>query len=875
MRVLAVLLVVLTSLAGAARAGTTGKLSGRVTNEKKEPLMGANVQLVGVALGAATDAEGRYTVINIPAGKIAVRVGLIGHQTTVTQGVDITADNTTRLDIQLKEAAVTMQDVVVTAKRPIVELNRTSSVATVTREQIQALPVQELQDVVNLQAGVVDGHFRGGRSGEVQYQVDGVTVNNAFDNSSTLKLDRSLLEEVQVISGTFDAEYGQAMSGVVNAVLKRGSEKFHWDAELFSGGYAFNSSARLVSDKLRPAALQNYQVNVSGPSLLPRTTYLISARHSVSDDYILASRRFEPTDTSDFEAKVFHPTGDGSQVPLGFTHEWSGIAKLTNRLRPGLELSYQAIFNVIDGQRGSWAYRFNPDGQSKQRTISLVQGMDFTHSLSKTTFYTLNVRQNFTSYRDFVYEDVFDPRYDAAGQAKGDPDFELGAYVQGVDFTRFKQKTNGAVFKGSFVNQMSQDQQLKVGFEFQAPHIQFGSPGHLVFTTLNGVQQLVRHVDDPPDFPGIREYRPFIGAAFGQEEIEWNDLTLRAGARLEYFDARASLPSDLANPANSITGAPPSPPRATSKRVSIAPRLGVSYPINKSAALFFAYGHFYQFPGLGEIFQNADYSVLQRLQTGGISYGVLGNPDIKPERTVQYQFGYKQALTEDLGLDVNVFYKDIRDLLGVEFVSTYNDAEYARLTNVDFGNVIGFTVSLDRRASGLFSSAIDYTWQTAQGNASDPRETATRASAGEDPRPRQVPFNWDQRHTLNLTLTLAKPQTFSASSIIRVASGQPYTPAIASGFGGGLEANSGRKPLSASVDLRGERNLSVGGNRATIFARVFNLLDTRYFNGFVFANSGSPYYSRYPSADLATLNDPSRFFGPRRIEIGLTMSASQ
>src|SRR5690606_5818341 len=88
------------------------------------------------------------------------------------------------------------------------------------------------------QAGVVDGHFRGGRAGEVQYQVDGVSVNNPYDNSSTLTLDRSVLQEVQVIQGTFDAEYGQAMSGVVNAVLRDGDDDFYeFSFEAYMGDY--------------------------------------------------------------------------------------------------------------------------------------------------------------------------------------------------------------------------------------------------------------------------------------------------------------------------------------------------------------------------------------------------------------------------------------------------------------------------------------------------------------------------------------------------------------------------------------------------------------------------------------------------------------
>ena len=250
---------------------------------------------------------------------------------------------------------------------------------------------------------------------------------------------------------------------------------------------------------------------------------------------------------------------------------------------------------------------------------------------------------------------------------------------------------------------------------------------------------------------------------------------------------------------------------------------------------------------------------------------MLGNPDIRPERTVQYQFGYKQAITEDLGLEVSTFYKDIRDLLGVEILSTYNDAVYARLTNVDFGNVVGFTLSLDQRGKGLLSSTIDYTWQLAQGNSSDPNETATRAEANEDPRPRQIPFNWDQRHTLNITEVVARPNDFNVSTIVRIASGQPYTPTVSTSFGGGLESNSGRRPAALTIDLRGEKQMSVRHMPATAFLRVFNATDTRYFNGFVFASTGNPYYSRDSATDRGTLTDPTRYFGPRRIELGVSL----
>jgi hypothetical protein len=219
---------------------------------------------------------------------------------------------------------------------------------------------------------------------------------------------------------------------------------------------------------------------------------------------------------------------------------------------------------------------------------------------------------------------------------------------------------------------------------------------------------------------------------------------------------------------------------------------------------------------------------------------------------------------------VSAFYKDIRELLGVEFISTYTGADYARLTNADFGNVLGVTLALDHRALGPASVSLDYTWQLAQGNSSDPRETATRAAAREDPRPRVVPFNWDQRHTFNMTLSLAGGD-WSAATVVRAASGQPYTPILDSGYGAGLRANSGRKPAGLLLDLRGEKRF--GRRGLNLFARVFNLLDTRFFNGFVFSSTGSPYYSRFPVPDQDTLADPTRFYGPRRVEVGFTMSS--
>lgn len=853
-------------LSGILSAGITGKISGKVTDAKTgDPLVGANIIVTGTTFGAVVDLDGFYTILNVPPGTYELQYRFIGYRTHVVKNVQVTSDNTTKRDAVLQEEVITGETVVITAEKPVVQVNLTSTVATVSDQDIKALPVQELQDIVNLQAGVVDGHFRGGREGEVQYQVNGVSINNAYDNKSSLKIDRSIIQEVQVITGTFDAEYGQAMSGVVNTVLKSGGEQFEWNAEVYGGDFLYGSGGkRGLTYKAHPFSTQSFQATVSGPTGLPDTYFLFNGRRYVFDDYLYGTRTYLPTDT------LGKPTGNGEEVAIGYTRDWSGLAKITNRSIGGVELSYQALFNVTERTGNDYSWRLNPDGRKIQHTSSFVHGLDMTHLVSAETYYTVSLHQNYFEYTDWVYEDFSDPRYETSGSPTSIPNSDIIA--RGVDFGRFRQTTDSYIGKVTFMSQVSREHQVKGGVEVQYSDLQFGTAGTLVYLQEAGATVLKRYVDLPPDYPGVQYYKPVSFSAYLQDLVEWNDLTIRAGVRYENFDARATLPSDLANPANAISGAPASPARSTTQKYSLAPRLGVSYPITVTSGLFFSYGHFYQLPPLRDMFSNSNYARLARIQASTSDYGVLGNPDVKPERTVQYEFGYKNALSDVLGLSLNLFYKDIRDLLGVEFISTYNDAQYTRMTNVDFGNVSGFTVSLTQRRVGLISSSVDYTWQTAQGNSSDPSETARLAEAKQDARPRQVPLNWDQRHTLNASLQISEPGEYSVSAIMKYGSGLPYTPSLGSGFGSQIETNSGRRPSGFTVDLRAEKGFAVGFLSMNAFMRVFNLFNTTYFNGSVFSTTGSPDYSLTSVTDRNALGNPTRYYAPRRIELGVSFT---
>ncbi len=641
------ILIFIFLLAFTAFAQTSGKLKGRVVDTNGDPLIGANILITGTSTGTTTDVDGYYTLLNIRTGIYSVEYRYVGYQNQIVTDVHITPDQSTEINVTLNEKAVESKTVTVVAKKPLVEFNQTSSVVSVSTEDIQKLPVQSLSDVVGLQAGVItdangDIHFRGGRTGEVQFQVDGVTVNNPYDNSSSLQLDKSILQEVQVISGTFDAKYGQAMSGVVNAVLKTGSENFKYSGEIYTGDYYTKDLSRYPHDNIyRPFQIQNYQLTLSGPAIFDNTTFFISGRRYINDGYLFGERRFVSTDTSNFETKIFNPTGDNAIVPMQTHHEWSGQFKISNRSISNVQLSYVAILNSFDETRYDNNFRFLPDGIAPRKTFSLTQGFDITQTITNQMFYNFNMRYNYFDYKNYKYEDVFDPRYLIEGQPIGDGNYEYGAIVQGVSLDRFIQKTNDGIAKLDYSWQADRANLIEAGLEGELTKISFGNPGFLKQTTVNGVQILQPHISTDPHDQKVETYYPRQGVVYVQDRIELGDLVVRGGIRLQVFDANSYVPSDLENPANSIPGVPKSYLKKTTIKHSIAPRIGLSYPLTASASVYFSYGHFYQMPGLGDLYKNSNYLVLDELQAGGISYGVLGNPDLKPQFTVQYEVGLK------------------------------------------------------------------------------------------------------------------------------------------------------------------------------------------------------------------------------------------
>ena len=225
-------------------AQNSGKVAGKVTDAGTgEALVGANVSVEGTAYGAATNLDGEYVIIKLPSGTCTIIATYMGYRKTVTRKVQVLNDLTTTLNFQLSQSTITLNDeVVVVAETPMIKKDLTSTESRVTSDEIKNLPVESMSQLIGLQAGVTRGadgniHIRGGRSSEISYLVNGVSMTDDYSRTQALTVETESIQELQVISGTFNAEYGNAMSGVVNVITKTGGSNFQGGLELWTGDY--------------------------------------------------------------------------------------------------------------------------------------------------------------------------------------------------------------------------------------------------------------------------------------------------------------------------------------------------------------------------------------------------------------------------------------------------------------------------------------------------------------------------------------------------------------------------------------------------------------------------------------------------------------
>ena len=559
--------------------GTTGKLSGTlIDKETGGPLIGCNIIIEDTYLGTSSNEKGEYALLNIPPKTYSIRFEMIGYKKLVNEGVTIISDKTTSLNGELVSSVIAGEEVVVVAEKKLIQFDVTQSEAIISSEELEGMPVTEVSEVLRLQGGVTvdsDGgiHMRGGRTSEVSYMVDGVPMSDLYDGGIGVQIENDNIQELQVISGTFNAEYGRALTGVVNMVTKDGGNQFEGSLHTYAGDY--QSSDKIYNNLNNLDLEDDYSVSasLSGPILKDKVTFYSSGRVNQSKGWLNGLQTFTIYGDTIFKDQNNNRylDGNGEQKDpyykgLNWHSSWSTQNKVTFNLLKGTTFKVNTILNSRESQDYNFALQLLEDAQITNFNRGRFLGLSISHTISPTSFLQVNVSENKYNYESYLFEDPLDNRYitpdslflarlenripDHIIEQYGDqvqyfPAYSL--YRAGVDNRRFERETKTNNYKLDFTSQINKYNQVKLGLDFSSHSLMLDSYSLLDSTLTDQVYTPI--IPDKESF--TRSYyvrKPTEFAIYAQDKIEYGDMIINLGLRYESFNPNAKIPNNIHEP---------------------------------------------------------------------------------------------------------------------------------------------------------------------------------------------------------------------------------------------------------------------------------------------------------------------------------------
>ena len=725
-----------------------GRVVGTVTDAATgEALPGVNVVVVGEGVGTATGADGDYSIANLQVGTYDVRATAVGFDTLTVTGVRVGPGLTTRVDVALYEQARELGgEVVVGAERPLVERDNTASVVRLGAREIAAIPTTDLAWVLTTlpSVDVVDGEIRirGRTLDEVAFLVDGARSRDPLTNDPYTRINLGAIAELEVITGGYNAEYGEAQSGVINVITKEG-RRDRYEAYL-DGRYTppgLRHFGTAFYDRSSPLLWENTHALhpewwVENPDqwVDPLGNPGSSAASTWTPEQAYQHYLDTHQPLTDYTGTPTYQVELGGGGPLGLSGAtFFGTLKYRSEA-PLFGNAYRDVGAYLDGNltvavplgRGmrlvgagfygseatGWGYYndyfwastygararyafYDFAGLPYERTDG--QTLRFSHLLSAATLYELRVARVNAVRRVSPFPD--DPLgFEAAGPTESliqssDPDGDHGDPV-GFNTTgyyfRYDDRNTEWAFQGDLSSQLNPFLALKTGLEFSAYTLRHNN------------------VARPPLRADSAVYTPYQGAAFVQSKVEFGGLIVNAGLRLDVYNPHDSVYVDIFDPLG-----PDAERQPTRLFAQLSPRLGISHPIDSRTVLHFSYGHFFQRPPFnqyGEGIAEASGSLNTVIAEDG-SLSVLGNRNLRPQQTIAFEVGIERSFWDRVVLDVTAYYKDIRHTINTVAVRTNGGGLYYTNVNGGYADVRGVEL-------GLRQVPTTYPWGTVSGYAS-------------------------------------------------------------------------------------------------------------------------------------------------------------
>lgn len=749
------------------QAATTGKIAGKISDAKtREPLLGANVIVVGTSLGAVSDLSGDYFIANVPTGSYTLKATMVGYKGVTVKEVVVRIDRTTEIPFALEQSVIAGEDIVITAERPLVERDNTSSNMILASQEIVSRPTTDFMQVlttlpsINVEDGVMK--FRGGTLDQVAFMIDGTRAQNPMDHSPYTNINLSAISEVEVITGSFNAEYGEAMSGVVNVVTKEGKDHYslfvdtrytppgkkHWGDALYdlnSNLYWENSHARHLE----------WWVENTDQWVDPNGAYgydpkCVWTPEQAFKDYLSTHRPLtDYTKRPSYQTEIsvggpvplirnmsFFATGKYRTQPpiMGNAYRnvgkfFDGTLKLSYQMAPSMKLTFSGFggseescwgmewvdswYSQRYGLNSRYAY-YDFAGLPTNRTDG--QTLTFNHVINPKTMYEVKLNRVHAKRKTWTFPD--DPVGWAATEAIHD-------YLRATD-------ENGYAIQGGYMNAIGYHT-LGYYYRYDDDNTEYNLTGFLG-STINKYWYLKSGVDvsyynldhfnqaKAPDRRDDRTYNPYQGALYLQNKLEFGGLIMNAGLRFDFYNPNDFVYTNLFDPLNSGK-------KKTRVFTQLSPRLGISHPIDERTVLHFSYGHFFQRSSFGDYGEGNDSGGQQGSLTTFIIDGsnfpwVLGNREVRPLKTIAYEVGLERNFADQFVVDVTGYYKDIRNTIRTTTIESPNGI-YTTNGNGNYADVRGVELSLRKLPSvgklGALWGYVNFTTQIGiYGSSGDP-----------------------------------------------------------------------------------------------------------------------------------------------------------
>ena len=830
-------------------ADVYGKLVGTVRDEAGNPLPGANVYLEGTHLGAATDADGDYVILNIPPGVYTVHVSFLGYQDQRFPGIEIQADRTTFLNVTLKQAPIEVQPIIVRPPEQAVQKDVTWRAEIVKGQEMSDLPIGSGEEALRLQAGVTEGpggelHIRGGRSDEITYYVDGLPVTNPLTGKTLSLLDRSYIQELTLLAGTFSAEYGNALAGVINVVTREGTDRWQGELELWGpqayvyrdpqGVWALKRTSLYQAPDWYGPGTDVHRDTLTGTSLyrLPDVGTPGQARLWLSGSLLGQRLRL-------FISGTVQNTP--SYLPFGYRRNLGLLTKLTYT-QPSYVLNAVLETGREASQSYNHAWKYHPEGYPVTRSRFLRAQLSFRHMLTPRLYYRIilgHQTQAETTQVDHKTPDEYeDPIRD-----------DLNEFYIAGDYPLYRRS-------------LWRSENLRMDVVYQRGRQEIKIGGLATFHHLRKYERERLYVYGFIGDPQVESFQrsPYQASVYIQDKLELDNLILNVGLRYDYFNAQAKMWQNIRDPYSPLIRVKP--------KKQLSPRLGVAMPVSEWLVFFFSYGHFFQIPSFEALYRHPSYLNPDSLPT---QLGIVGNPDLDPKQTVSYEAGVSFAPAPGVRVNLSLYGRDIRGLLTTREVRAYPYTYYV-YDNQDFASVLGVNLGIKFRTAQHLQGAFSYTYQVARGNRSSPIQGFYNAYTGLVEVMKEFYLDFDRRHLIQGTLIREWPSvglrlglTFQASS------GLPYTPFIAPGVV--TEENSARMPWTQTLDLTLNKSWQFGNTNFDLLLEIRNLLDAKNVRS-VYPATGDPFNPGRTSVYMETedyARNPSHLGPPRTIRLGLRM----